>query len=103
MKSFAIACGRFGITCNGIGPGFIATGMTRMITDNPTMASALTDRTPAGRIGDPADVANVAAFLASDESGFMTGTVLFPDGGITAGLYSAAAMQMAEQARRRDS
>jgi NAD(P)-dependent dehydrogenase (short-subunit alcohol dehydrogenase family) len=96
VKSFAIACGRYGITCNAIGPGFIETAMTQMITDNPMMASFLIDRTPAGRIGAPADVATVAAFLASDEASFMTGTILFPDGGITAGLYSAAAAQLAQ-------
>jgi NAD(P)-dependent dehydrogenase (short-subunit alcohol dehydrogenase family) len=94
VKSFALACGRHGITCNAIGPGFIATGMTQFITDNPMFADMLKDRTPMGRIGDPADVANVAAFLAADESDFVTGTILFPDGGITAGMYSAAAAQM---------
>lgn len=97
VKSFAIACGRYGITCNAIGPGFIETAMTQMITDNPMMASFLIDRTPAGRIGVPADVANVAAFLASDDSSFVTGTILFPDGGITAGLYSAAAAQLGQR------
>ncbi len=96
VKSFAVACGRYGITCNAIGPGFIETAMTQMITDNAMMAGYLVDRTPAGRIGQPADVANVAAFLASDDSSFVTGTIIFPDGGITAGLYSAAAAQLAE-------
>jgi glucose 1-dehydrogenase len=94
VKSFALACGRYSITCNAIGPGFIETGMTQMITDNPTMAGFLIDRTPMGRIGQPGDVANVAAFLASDESSFVSGTILFPDGGITAGMYSAMAAQM---------
>jgi NAD(P)-dependent dehydrogenase (short-subunit alcohol dehydrogenase family) len=97
VKSFAVACGRHGITCNAIGPGFITTGMTRMITDNPAVADLLVDRTPVGRIGDPKDVANLAAFLASDEASFISGTILFPDGGITAGMYSAAAAQMMEQ------
>jgi len=91
VKCFAMACGRFGITCNAIAPGFIDTAMTRMITENPMMVSYLVDRTPAGRIGQPADVAHVAAFLASEEAAFVTGTVVYPDGGITAGLYSAAA------------
>jgi glucose 1-dehydrogenase len=97
VKSFAAACGRHRITCNAIGPGFIATGMTRMISDNPMMAQFLTDRTPVGRIGDPADVANLAAFLAGDEASFISGTILFTDGGITAGMYSAAAAQMIEE------
>jgi len=96
-KSFAIACGRYGITCNAIGPGFIETAMTQVITDNPLFVSYIVDRTPAGRIGAPADVAAVAAFLASDAASFVTGTILFPDGGITAGMYSAAAAQLAQR------
>jgi NAD(P)-dependent dehydrogenase (short-subunit alcohol dehydrogenase family) len=98
VRSFAIATGRFGITCNAIAPGFIDTAMTRMIKETPMMAEALVDRTPVGRIGDPVDVANVAAFLASDASSFVTGTVLFSDGGITSGLYSAAAAELAQAA-----
>jgi glucose 1-dehydrogenase len=97
VKSFAAACGRHGITCNAIGPGFIATGMTKMITDNPAMVDFFTDRTPMARIGTPDDVANLAAFLASDEASFISGTILFTDGGVTAGLYSAAAAQMIEE------
>jgi len=94
VKAFALACGAHGITCNAIGPGFIETGMTQMITDDPMMTGYLVDRTPVGRIGQPRDVANVAAFLASDDASFVTGTILFPDGGITAGMYSAAAQQL---------
>jgi NAD(P)-dependent dehydrogenase (short-subunit alcohol dehydrogenase family) len=100
VKSFALACGRHGITCNAIGPGFIETGMTQMITDQPALAQMLVDRTPMGRIGKPADVAALAAYLASDDASFITGTILFPDGGITAGMYSAMMMQMMEQARQ---
>ena len=97
VKSFALACGRYGITCNAIAPGYIETAMTQMISDNPMIKAAFIDRTPVGRSGEPADVASVAAFLASDEASFMTGTLLFPDGGMTAGMYSAAAAQMAER------
>jgi NAD(P)-dependent dehydrogenase (short-subunit alcohol dehydrogenase family) len=94
VKSFAMACGRFGITCNAIGPGFIETAMTQMIRDNPLMSAYLIDRTPVGRMGEPADVAALAAFLASDESSFITGTIVFPDGGMTAGSYSAQAAEL---------
>jgi len=96
VKAFALACGRHGITCNAIGPGFIETGMTKTITENPLMTGVLVDRTPMGRIGQPKDVANLAAFLASDEASFITGTIVFPDGGITAGMYSAAAVAVLE-------
>jgi glucose 1-dehydrogenase len=101
MKSFAAACGRHGITSNAIAPGFIETAMTRMITDNPLMTGYLVDRTPVGRIGAPNDVAAVAAFLASDEASFVSGSVLTCDGGITAGLHSGAALAAMEEARAR--
>lgn len=100
VKCFALACGRHGITCNAIAPGFIETGMTRMITENPALAGLLVDRTPMARIGAPGDVAAAAVFLASEAASFVTGSLLSVDGGITAGLYSAAMGQMTEQARR---
>ncbi len=91
VKSIAMACGRYGITCNGIAPGFIETPMIRALTKDTARAAYVVDRTPLGRIGQPADIASVAVFLASDEAGFVTGTIVVSDGGITAGLYSAAA------------
>ena len=90
VKSFAMACGRHGITCNAIAPGLIETGMTERVRAVPALVSGFIDRTPVGRIGQPQDVASVAAFLASDESSFVTGTMIVTDGGITAGPYSAA-------------
>jgi NAD(P)-dependent dehydrogenase (short-subunit alcohol dehydrogenase family) len=91
VKSLAMACGRHGITCNGIAPGFIATPMIRPLTDDAARTAYVLDRTPLGRLGQPADIAAIAAFLASDEAGFVSGTMVMSDGGITAGLYSAAA------------
>jgi NAD(P)-dependent dehydrogenase (short-subunit alcohol dehydrogenase family) len=99
VKSFGIACGPYGITCNAIGPGFIETNMTRGIRENPAIEQYLADRTPVGYIGRPEDVANVAAFLASDDSRFVNGTTIFPDGGITAGNYSNQ-MRIAREAQR---
>jgi len=90
VRSFAQATGPHGITCNVIGPGFIETGMTETITENPLIQGALVDRTPVGRLGTPADIGSLAAFLASDEASFMNGSIVFPDGGITSGMYSAA-------------
>ena len=91
VKAFAMACGRHGITCNAIAPGMIETGMTERVRAVPALAQSFVDRTPMGRIGQPADVASVAAFLASDEASFVNGTTIVTDGGITAGPYSAAA------------
>ncbi len=98
VRSFALACAPYGITCNAIGPGFIETQMTAPLREFPPLAQYLIDRTPVGRIGTPEDVAAVASFLASDEASFVTGTIVFPDGGITAGLYSRALAMARQQA-----
>ncbi|OAI44002.1 hypothetical protein AYO38_10160 [bacterium SCGC AG-212-C10] len=88
VKSFGIACGPHGITCNAIGPGFIETQMTAPFLGDDVVRGYLTDKTPVGYIGAASDVAAVAAFLASDDARFVNGTTIFPDGGITAGSYS---------------
>ena len=90
VKGFAMACGRHGITCNAIAPGLIETGMTERVRAVPALVAGFIDRTPVGRIGQPSDVASVAAYLASDESSFVSGTMIVTDGGITAGPYSAS-------------
>ncbi|MBI2767505.1 MAG: SDR family oxidoreductase [Chloroflexi bacterium] len=98
VKSFALAVGHHGITCNAIGPGFITTQMTARIKELPEVEAFLTDKTPVGYIGDPRDVAAVASFLAGDDARFVNGTTIFPDGGITAGSYSNM-MRLAAEAR----
>lgn len=99
VKSFAQAVGRFGITCNGIGPGFIDTAMTAPFQEGPFF-DLLVDRTPVGSFGKPEDVAAVASFLASDEAWFVNGTTLFPDGGITAGGGYSGRLSAAMDAMR---
>jgi len=76
---------KYNIQINGIGPGYIATSQTAPIRENghPFNDLVLT-RTPAGRWGEPEDVANAALFLASGASDFVNGHVLFVDGGILA-------------------
>jgi L-rhamnose 1-dehydrogenase len=90
VRSFAMACGRHGITCNGIAPGFIETAMTARYRAVPGLLDGFVARTPVGRIGQPADIAALAAYLASDEASFVTGSLVVADGGITAGMYTAA-------------
>ncbi|MDH4277773.1 MAG: SDR family oxidoreductase [Acidimicrobiia bacterium] len=70
-----------GIRVNAIGPGFIATNMTTMVDDFAEVKDALMGQIPLGRMGQPLDIANAALFLASDESSYMTGEILHPDGG----------------------
>ena len=68
------------VTCNAIAPGFIETDMTKAIGEEAALNYLAS--IPAGRAGQPEDVANLAAFLASPESDYITGTVIRIDGGL---------------------
>jgi 3-oxoacyl-[acyl-carrier protein] reductase len=85
-KTLAIELGPFGITANAVAPGFIETAMTkataeRIGTTIEQMRESVAQVTPVRRGGVPADVANAVAFLAAEESGYVTGQVLYVDGG----------------------
>ena len=82
-KVWARELGRRGITCNVIAPGFIATDMTKGMPEK--ILQGMVDRTPVGRLGQPADIATAYLFLASEEAGFINGTVLNVDGGVVVG------------------
>jgi gluconate 5-dehydrogenase len=76
---------KYNIQINGIGPGYIATAQTAPIRENGHPFNDLVmTRTPAGRWGEPEDVANAALFLASPASNFVNGHILYVDGGILA-------------------
>jgi 3-oxoacyl-[acyl-carrier protein] reductase len=79
-KSAAKELGSRGITVNAIAPGFINTPMTQQLTEKQIEASLA--RVPLGRMGEPADIAHLAAFLASDKASYITGQVICVDGGI---------------------
>ncbi len=68
-----------GIQVNAIAPGYIETPMTRAISDRVRRSIALA--TPVGRFGEPQDIAHLAVYLASEESNFMVGQVVSPNGG----------------------
>jgi gluconate 5-dehydrogenase len=76
---------KYNIQVNGIGPGYIATSQTAPIRENGHPFNDLVmTRTPAGRWGEPEDVAYAALFLASKASDFVNGHILYVDGGILA-------------------
>lgn len=85
-KGMAIDWGRHGIRVNGIGPGYFRTELNRALVDDPKFSGWLTTRTPLGRWGDVEELVGAAVFLASDASSFVTGHVLYVDGGVTATL-----------------
>ena len=68
------------MTCNAIAPGFIDTDMTAALTDK--VREAAVEAIPLKRMGTPGDVAALAAFLAGDEAGYLTGEVIKMDGGL---------------------
>lgn len=80
-KVMALSLAPHGIRVNAIGPGSIMTDILKSITDNPEAMHKVMSRTPLGRIGEPSEVASVAAFLASDDASYITGQVIYPDGG----------------------
>jgi glucose 1-dehydrogenase len=80
-KVMALSLAPHGIRVNAIGPGSIATDILKSIADNPEAKRRILSRTPLGRVGAPAEVAAVAAFLASDEASYITGQTIYPDGG----------------------
>ncbi|MCA9945571.1 MAG: glucose 1-dehydrogenase [Anaerolineales bacterium] len=82
-KTWARELGRYGIRVNAIAPGFIATEMVAKMPEK--VLDGMRGHTPIGRLGQPEDIANAYAFLASDEASFISGTVLRVDGGIVIG------------------
>ena len=70
-----------GINCNGIAPGFFATDMNQPLIDNPDFNAWVKQRTPAGRWGNPVDIAGAAIFLASPAAAYVNGHMLAVDGG----------------------
>lgn len=79
--SLAVDWASFGIRVNGIGPGYIHTNMTDFLTKEEDFDKWVKKRTPLGRWGQPEDFEGAAVFLASDASSFVTGQILYVDGG----------------------
>lgn len=80
-KTLGRELGRKGITVNCVAPGFIATEMVSAMPEN--VIEAMKAKVPVGRLGDPKEIANAYAFLASDEAAYINGTTLSVDGGMT--------------------
>lgn len=86
-RTLAVELSPHGVRVNCIAPGFIATKMSATaLNSDPERKQKVLSRTPMGRLGDPDDVANAAWFLASDDSSFITGTVVPVDGGNAIGF-----------------
>lgn len=85
-KALAVELGGDNITVNGIAPGYFDTPLARPLKENPAFNEWLINRTPMRRWGNPDELAGTAVYLASDAAAFVTGQILYVDGGITASL-----------------
>ena len=84
VRQHAMELAPHGITVNGVAPTFVNTEMIQHVYARPEFRQAILARIPLGRIADPKDVVGAALFFASPAAGFVTGQVLYVDGGITA-------------------
>lgn len=73
-----------GVRVNGVAPGYIRTELTQALVDDPTFNTWVLGRTPIGRWGEPEDIGGAVVWLSSDASRFVSGQVVFVDGGMTA-------------------
>ncbi len=87
-KTMALGLAPHGVRVNAIGPGTIATDILKGVFKDEAAKRGVLARTPLGRIGEPEEIGRVAVFLASDDSSYMTGQTLYPDGGRLALNYT---------------
>jgi len=85
-RGMAVELAPHGIQVNAIAPGYFATEMNRALIDNAEFNAWVCKRTPAGRWGEPSEIAGLGVFLASHASDYMTGQVLVMDGGMSVAL-----------------
>jgi gluconate 5-dehydrogenase len=86
VRALAVEWAKQGVTVNAIAPGFFPTEANATLHADPQFSDWISRRTPIGRWGDPAELQGAAVFLASDAASYVTGQVLFVDGGLTAAL-----------------
>lgn len=82
-RDLSIELAPLGITINSIAPGAIETPINKKLLNDPVKLKSLLENIPLKRLGKPEDVASVAAFLASSDADYVTGTTYFVDGGLT--------------------
>jgi gluconate 5-dehydrogenase len=84
IKQLATEWARHGITVNGIAPTFTRTDLVARYLNDPGFYHPLIKRIPLGRIAEPIDIAGLAMYLAAPAADFITGQIVFADGGVTA-------------------
>jgi len=84
VKQLATEWAKYNITVNAIAPTFIRTELVAKYLNDPEFYNPLVKRIPLGRVGDPIDIGGMAMYLASPAADFITGQIIFADGGVTA-------------------
>jgi len=85
-RAMAVEWAKYNVQVNGLGPGYFATEMNKALIQDPEFDRWIRQRTPAGRWGKPEELIGAVVFLASRASDFVTGQILYVDGGILASL-----------------
>lgn len=86
IRALAVELGPHNVQCNAIGPGWFDTEMNKPLVDNAEWMAQVKRRCPAGRYAAPEEIAGTAVFLASQASDFVSGQLIFVDGGVTANM-----------------
>jgi glucose 1-dehydrogenase len=84
VRSLAVELSKFGIRVNGIAPGFVETPLTQQACESPEFRKHLEPQIPVGRLALPEDMGGTAVYLASDMSKYVTGQMVYVDGGMAA-------------------
>jgi NAD(P)-dependent dehydrogenase (short-subunit alcohol dehydrogenase family) len=98
IRSAAVDLAPYGVRVNGVAPGWVLTPATEEIVADPSQWSKHRSRIPLDRPAEPSEIAAVVAFLLSDDSSYMTGSIVVADGGLTAG-YRYTDWEAVEQER----
>ncbi|MGK0226829.1 MAG: NAD(P)-dependent dehydrogenase (short-subunit alcohol dehydrogenase family) [Thermoproteota archaeon] len=87
-EQIALEWGPRGVRCNAVGPGLVPTPGTGDVYDDPEVRAVREAAIPMRRLGQPSDIANVVAFLVSDDAAYVNGQVIYVDGGLSKGLMT---------------
>lgn len=87
-EQVALEWGPRGVRCNAVGPGLVPTPGTGNVYDDPQVREIRSGAVPAGRLAEPADIANVVSFLVSEDAAYVNGQVIYVDGGLSKALMT---------------